>query len=85
MDKNIFIYYPQFDIFADDFFKIPPMHPHGQSGMDLASLYPEVLRRVEIHGNPTITNLGNVYAIGGVHGMSSLDDHVNPTDEYDMI
>lgn len=75
-------YYPQFNIFADvfDTFK---GHPHNDN--DVASLYPEALRRVVVHGSPTITNLGNVYAIGGVHGMSSLDDHVNPTDEYDMI
>lgn len=80
MDMNR--YYPQFNIFADvfDAFK---QHPHNDN--DVASLYPEVLRRVEVHGNPTITNLGNVYAIGGVHGMSSLDDHANPTNEYDII
>lgn len=80
MDMNR--YYPQFNIFTDAF-DVFKQHPHNDN--DVASLYPEVLRRVEVHGNPTITNLGNVYAIGGVHGMSSLDDHVNPTDEYDMI
>ena len=80
MDMNK--YYPQFDIFANAF-DVFKQHPHNDN--DVAFLYPEVLRRVEVHGNPTITNLGNVYAIGGVHGMSSLDDHVNPTDEYDMI
>lgn len=80
MDMNR--YYPRFNIFADvfDAFK---QHPHNDN--DVASLYPEVLRRVEVHGNPTITNLGNVYAIGGVHGASSLDYYVNPADEYDMI
>ena len=80
MDMNR--YYPQFNIFADavDVFK---QHPHNDN--DVASLYPEVLRRVEVHGNPTITNLGNVYAIGGVHGASSLDDDVNPSDDYDII
>lgn len=80
MDMNR--YYPQFNIFAD-VFDVFKQHLHDDN--DVASLYPEVLRSVEVHGNPTITNLGNVYAIGGVHGMSSLDDHVNPTDEYDMI
>lgn len=79
---NMNKYYPQFNIFADAF-DVFKQHPHGDN--DVASLYPETLRRVVVHGNPTITNLGSVYAIGGVHGMSSLDDHVNPTDEYDMI
>ena len=85
MNKNILTYYPQFKIFTDDFFKTPPIHPHGQDGADVSSLYPESLRKVVVHGRPTITNLGNVYAIVGVHGMSSLDDYVNPADEYDMI
>lgn len=80
MDMNR--YYPQFNIFADAF-DVSKQHPHDDN--DMASLYPEVLRRVVVHGRPTITNLGNVYAIGGVHGMSSLDDYVNPADEYDMI
>ena len=75
-------YYPQFNIFADAF-DVFKQHPHGDN--DVESLYPETLRRVVVHGRPTITNLGNVYAIGGVHGASSLDGHVDPTDEYDMI
>lgn len=80
MDMNR--YYPQFNIFADAF-DVFKQHPHGDD--DVASLYPEALRRVEVHGNPTITNLGSVWAIGGVHSMSSLDDHVNPTNDYDII
>ena len=85
MDKNIFTYYPQFYIFADDFFKMPPIHPHGQSGTDLASLYPEALRKVVAHGNPVITTIGRIPAIGGVHGMKSLDDYNNVTNDYDII
>lgn len=85
MDKNIFAYYPQFNIFADDFFKTPPIHPHGQDSTDLASLYPEALRKVIVHGNPVVTTIGRVPAIGGVHGASSLDDYVNPSDDYDII
>lgn len=85
MDKNIFTYYPQFNIFTDDFFKTPPMHPHGQIGADVSSLYPETLRKVVVHGNPVITTIGRVPAIIGVHGMSSLDDYTNPTNDYDII
>lgn len=80
MDMNK--YYPQFNIFADAF-DVFKQHPHSDN--DVAPLYPEVLRRVNVHGNPTITNLGSVCAIGGAHGMSSLDDHISPTNEYDMI
>lgn len=80
MDMNI--YRPQFNIFADAF-DVFKQHPHGDD--DVSSIYPGTLRRVVVHGSPTITNLGNVYAIGGVHGASSLDDYVNPADEYDMI
>lgn len=80
MDMNR--YYPQFNIFADAF-DVFKQHPHRDD--DVESLYPESLRRVVAHGSPTITNLVNVYAIGGVHGVSSLDDYVNPADEYDMI
>lgn len=82
MDKNIFQYYPQFDIFTDDFFKMPPRHPHGQCDTDVASLYPETLRKVIAHGNPVVTTIGHIPVIGGVHGMSSLDDY---KDDYDII
>ena len=80
MDMNR--YYPQFNIFADAF-GVFKQHPHDDN--DMASLYPEVLHRVVVHGRPTITNLGNVYAIGGVHVAPSPDDHINPTNEYDII
>ena len=70
MDVNK--YYPQFNILADAFDTLK-RHPHND---DVASLYPESLRKVIVHGNPTITNLGRV---------QSLDDYVKPTDEYDMI
>ena len=70
MDMNK--YYPQFNIFADAF-DVFKGHPHNN---DIASLYPEALRRVVVHGNPTITNLGRV---------QSLDDYVKPADKYDMI
>lgn len=80
MDMNR--YYPQFNIFADvfDAFK---QHPHNDN--DVASLYPDALRKVVAHGNPVVTTIGRVPAIGGVHGASSLDDYVNPSDDYDMI
>lgn len=71
-------YYPQFNIFADafDVFKhdVFKQHPHDDN--DITSLYPEALRRVVVHGSPTITNLGRVQSLG---------DYVKPTDEYDMI
>lgn len=80
MDMNR--YYPQFNIFADvfDAFK---QHPHNDN--DVASLYPEALRKVVVHGNPVVATIGRVPAIGGVHGASSLDDYVNPSDGYDII
>lgn len=79
---NMNKYYPNFNIFADAF-DVFKRHPHND--YYVTSLYPEVLRSVMVHGNPTVTNLGSVYAIGGVHGTSSLDDYANSTDEYDMI
>lgn len=66
-------YYPQFNILADAFDALK-RHPHNDD--DVVSLYPESLRKVIVHGNPTITNLGRV---------QSLDDYVKPADEYDMI
>lgn len=80
MDMNR--YYPQFNIFADAF-DVFKQHPHNNN--DVASLYPEVLRKVVVHGNQVVTTIGRVPAIGGVHGASSLDDYVNPSDDYDII
>lgn len=80
MDMNR--YYPQFNIFTD-VFDVFKQHPHNDN--DVASLYPEALRKVVVHGNPVVTTIGRVPAIGGVHGALSLDDYVNPSDEYDMI
>lgn len=80
MDMNR--YYPRFNIFADAF-DVFKQHPHGDN--DVASLYPEALRKVVVHGNPVVTTIGRVPAIGGVHGASSLDDYVNPSDGYDII
>ena len=79
---NMNKYYPQFNIFADAF-DVFKQHPHGDN--DVASLYPEALRKVVVHGNPVVTNIHHVHAIGGAHGAESLDDYTNPTDEYDMI
>ena len=73
MDKDIFRFYPNFNIFADAF-DVFKSHPHGDN--DVPSLYPESLRKVIVHGNPTITNLGRVQSLG---------DYVKSTDEYDMI
>ena len=80
MDMNR--YYPQFNIFAD-VFDVFKQHPHNDN--DVASLYPELLRKVVVHGNPVVTTIGRVPAVGGVHGESSLDDYVNPSDDYDII
>ena len=85
MDKNIFAYYPQFNIFADDFFKTPPIHPHGQDGADVSSLYPELLRNVGVHGNSVATTIGRIPAIGGVHGIKSLSDYHDVNNDYDII
>lgn len=79
---NMNKYYPQFNIFADAF-DVFKQHPHGDN--DVVSLYPEALRKVIVHGNPVVTNIHHVHAIGGAHGAESLDDYTNPTDEYDMI
>ena len=78
---NMNKYYPNFNIFADAF-EVFKQHPHGD---DVTPLYPEALRRVIAHGNPVVTNIHHVHAIGGVHGAASLDNYTNPTDEYDII